>query len=387
MRRYLEGSHAVAEIVRMCKAQVISAYPITPQTHIVESLAQMVADGELDAEFINVESEHSAASVVQGASATGVRTYTATTSQGLLYMIEVLYSIAGLRLPVVLTCANRAVSSPINIWNDHQDSVTVRDAGWLQFYAENNQEACDLHLMAYRLAEDHKIMLPVMVCMDGYILTHAYEVVDMPEQAQIDKFLPGFKPMHCLDPDEPVSMGVLMGPESYAETRYAIHQTMLEALDIIPEIAGDFERIFGRKVNCLIEKYRMEDATQVFVAMGSMVGTIRETVDGLREQGQKVGLLKVIAHRPFPKSVVYEALKNAKEIAVLEKAISLGAEGPLLSDIKSAFCGRDNQPKISGFILGLGGRDITKNSVLEVQGALAGRQVDAKFIDSKIVTI
>ncbi|MCR4320489.1 MAG: pyruvate ferredoxin oxidoreductase [Candidatus Brocadiaceae bacterium] len=384
MRQYLEGSHAVAEIVRLCKAQVISAYPITPQTHIVESLAQMVADGELNAEFINVESEHSAASVVQGASATGVRTYTATTSQGLLYMIEVLYSIAGLRLPVVLTCANRAVSSPINIWNDHQDSVTVRDAGWLQFYAENNQEACDLHLMAYRLAEDHNIMLPVMVCMDGYILTHAYEVVDLPEQSQVDKFLPDFKPVHCLNPDEPISMGVLMGPESYAETRYAIHQTMMDALKAIPGIADDFERVFGRKVNCLIEKYRLEDATQVFVAMGSMVGTIKEMVDGLREDGQKVGLLKIIAHRPFPKKIVYEALKSAREIAVLEKAISLGQEGPLLSDVKSAFCGHGNQPKISGFVLGLGGRDITKKSILEVHGALAGSQVDVKFIDLKI---
>jgi len=384
VRRYLEGSHAVAEIVRLCKAQVISAYPITPQTHIVESLAQMVADGELNAEFINVESEHSAASVVQGASATGVRTYTATTSQGLLYMIEVLYSIAGLRLPVVLTCANRAVSSPINIWNDHQDSVTVRDAGWLQFYAENNQEACDLHLMAYRLAEDHNIMLPVMVCMDGYILTHAYEVVDLPEQSQVDKFLPDFKPIHCLNPDEPVSMGVLMGPESYIETRYAIHQTMMDALNVIPGIADEFEQVFGRKVHCLIEKYRLEDATQVFVAMGSMVGTVKEIVDGLREDGQKVGLLKVIAHRPFPKRIVYEALKNAREIAVLEKAISLGEEGPLLSDVKSAFCGQGNQPKISGFVLGLGGRDITKKSILEVHDALSGSQVDVKFIDLKI---
>jgi len=384
VRRYLEGSHAVAEIVRLCKAQVISAYPITPQTHIVESLAQMVADGELNAEFINVESEHSAASVVQGASATGVRTYTATTSQGLLYMIEVLYSIAGLRLPVVLTCANRAVSSPINIWNDHQDSVTVRDAGWLQFYAENNQEACDLHLIAYRLAEDHNIMLPVMVCMDGYILTHAYEVVDLPAQSQVDKFLPDFKPVHCLNPDEPISMGVLMGPESYAETRYAIHQTMMDALNVVPGIADEFERVFGRKVNCLIEKYRLEDATHVFVAMGSMVGTVKEIVDGLREDGQKVGLLKVIAHRPFPKKIVYEALKNAREIAVLEKAISLGQEGPLLSDVKSTFCGQRNQPKISGFVLGLGGRDITKKSILEIHGAFAGSQVDVKFIDLKI---
>ena len=384
MRQYLEGSHAVAQIVRLCKAQVISAYPITPQTHIVESLAQMVADGELNAEFINVESEHSAASVVQGASATGVRTYTATTSQGLLYMIEVLYSIAGLRLPVILTCANRAVSSPINIWNDHQDSVTARDAGWLQFYAENNQEACDLHLMAYRLAEDHNIMLPVMVCMDGYILTHAYEVVDLPEQSQVDKFLPDFKPVHCLNPDEPISMGVLMGPESYTETRYAIHQTMMDALNVIPGIADEFEQVFGRKVNCLIEKYRLEDATQVFVAMGSMVGTIKEVIDGLREDGQKVGLLKIIAHRPFPKKIVYEALKNAREIAVLEKAVSLGEEGPLFSDVKSAFCGHGNQPKISGFVLGLGGRDITKKSILEVQDTLAGAQVDVKFIDLKI---
>lgn len=384
MKEYLEGSQAIAKAVALCRPGVISAYPITPQTHIPETLAQMVADGVLRAEFVNVESEHSAASCCLGASATGVRAYTSSSSQGLLLMAEVLFNIAGLRLPLVLTCANRAVSAPINIWNDHQDVITVRDSGWIQFYAESIQEAVDLHIQAYRLSEDEKVLLPVMVNIDGYILTHGYEVVDIPEQELVDKFLPPYQLDHKLDPDNPLTLGVLAGPDYYMETRFAIQKTMEDVLKIIPEIVEDFSKVFGRRSGGLIEEYFLEDAQKVIVAMGSVCGTIKETIDELREKKEKVGLLKIITYRPFPSEAIYRALRRAKEIAVLEKAISLGGFGPLYTEIKSVFQGKKENPKISGFIAGLGGRDITKNSIKKVFERLSERQVDCEFIDLKL---
>ncbi len=384
MKEFVEGSLAIAKAVQLCSPGVISAYPITPQTHIVEELASMVADGQLKSQFVNVESEHSAASVVLGGSATGVRVFTATSSQGLLYMLEVVFNIAGLRLPVVMACANRAVSAPINIWNDHQDSMTVRDSGWIQLYAESNQEGADLILQAYRIAEDHDVMLPVMVCVDGYTLTHAVEVVDFPSQEEVDKFLPPFKPVFKLDPSDPITMGVLGDPSIYMETRYAIHRTMLDALEIIPKVAAEFKRVFGRDSGGLMKGYRMEDAESVIVAMGSQIGAVNEVVDELRDQGQKVGGLKLICHRPFPSAAVYEALKHVPQIAVLEKAISLGAEGPLFADVKSAFYGREKAPKLSGFVIGLGGRDVTKDSIRKVYKLLAGKPVTDEFIDLKV---
>ncbi|MBL7210603.1 MAG: pyruvate ferredoxin oxidoreductase, partial [Candidatus Omnitrophica bacterium] len=271
MKQFLEGSYAVAEVIKLCRPGVISAYPITPQTHIVEGLAQIVADGELNSQFVNVESEHSAASVVLGGSAAGVRVYTASSSQGLILMSEVIFNIAGMRLPVVLTCANRSLSAPINIWNDQQDSVSLRDAGWVQLYAENNQEVVDLHLIAYRLGEDKSVMLPVMVCMDGFILTHGMEVVDMPEQDKVDKFLPPYKPLYKLDPDEPLSMGLLADPGYYTETRFAIQETQKEVLKFLPKISEEFRNVFGRDYrDCLVEEYLTEDAERVIVAMGSV---------------------------------------------------------------------------------------------------------------------
>ena len=381
MKEFVEGSMAIAKAVQLCKPGVISAYPITPQTHIVEELATMVADGHLNSQFVNVESEHSAASVVLGSSATGVRTFTATSSQGLLYMAEVVFNIAGMRLPVIMACANRAISAPINIWNDHQDSMTVRDAGWIQLYAETNQEAADMILQAYRIGEDHDVMLPVMVCVDGYTLTHALEVVDFPSQEEVDRFVPAFKPLFKLDPTSPMTMGVLCEPSCYMETRYAIHRTMLDALEIIPNVAKEFQKAFGRDSGGLLKGYRLEDADSAIVAMGSMVGNICEVVDELRSEGQKVGVLKLIAHRPFPYAAVCEALKHVREAAILEKAISLGAEGPLFSDVKAAFCGKEKTPKLSGFVIGLGGRDVTKDSIRKVYKLLAGKPVESEFID------
>ena len=256
MKVFMEGSHAVAEAVKRIKPGVVCAYPITPQTHIVERLSEMVSDGDLAAEFINVESEHSAASVVLGSTATGVRSFTATSSQGLILMSEVLFNIAGMRLPVVLTCVNRALSAPINIWNDHQDSMTVRDAGWMQLYAENNQECHDLHYVAYKLAENKDVMLPCMVCMDGYILSHGYETLELLEQDKADKFLPAYDAAYKLDTENPLTMGLLGAPDVYMETRYAIHKTMEEVLALLPEVEKEFEQVAGRKTPLIIEKYK-----------------------------------------------------------------------------------------------------------------------------------
>jgi pyruvate ferredoxin oxidoreductase alpha subunit len=385
VKEFLEGSRAVAEIVKRCKPGVISAYPITPQTHIVEELAQMVADGELNSQFVNVESEHSAASVVLGAVAAGVRSFTATSSQGLFLMSEVVFNIAGMRLPLVMTCANRAISAPINIWNDQQDSISLRDSGWIQLYAEDNQEAVDFHLWGYRISEDKSIMLPVMVCMDGFILTHGMETVDMPDEEKVDKFLPSYKPLYKLDPAEPLSMGLLADPEHYLETRYAIEETFKDVLKMIPKVSKEFKAIFGRDYkDGLVEEYQLKDAEKVIVAMGSVCGTIKEVVDELRKKGKKVGLLRIISYRPFSYERVYQALKNVAQVAVLDKALSLGACAPIAVEIKAAFSGKKKAPKvISSFVAGLGGRDITRESIKEVFRKLTSREISLEFIDLK----
>lgn len=384
MKQFLEGSHAIAEAIKLCKPGVISAYPITPQTHIVEDLAQMVSNGELKSQFVNVESEHSAASVVLGAEATGVRTYTATSSQGLFYMMEVVFNIAGLRLPIVMTDANRAISAPINIWNDQQDTISLRDAGWIQLYAEDIQEAVDLHFMAYRIAEDKSMMLPVMVCMDGFILTHGFETVDMPTQEMVDKFLPPYSPLYKLDVNDPMTLGPLVDPDGYAETRYAIQKTHEEALEFIPKVMSDFSKVSGRNYGGLVEGYQLKDAERVIIAMGSVCGTIKDVIDELRAKGKKVGLLKIVSFRPFPAQAIYEALKNVAKVAVVDRAVSLGSYAPIAADVKSAFFGKKKGPKvISSFIVGLGGRDITKHSVKEIFRLLTTKELEGEFIDLK----
>jgi len=379
VRKFLEGSHAVAEAVKLSRVGVISAYPITPQTHIVERLAEFVANGELNAQFINVESEHSAASVVLGAEATGVRAFTATSSQGLILMSEVLFNIAGLRLPLVLVCANRALSSPINIWNDHQDAVALRDSGWIQLYAENNQEVHDFIYQAYKLAENPEIMLPVMVNMDGYILTHGMEPVDIPSQEEVDKFLPPYTPPYKLDVENPLSMGLLGDPTVYLETRYAIQKTLEDVLKLIPKIGEEFKSIFGRKGITLLEKYKIDDAEDVIVAMGSVCGTVKDFIDKKRKEGLSLGLLKIVTYRPFPKKEIFNLLKDKKNVFVLEKAISLGSDGPLYTEIKSLF--ENSLPKICGFIAGLGGRDITFNTLEEMLTIGRKEMVSSYFLD------
>jgi len=384
MKEFLEGSKAIAEIVKLCKPGVISAYPITPQTHIVEGLAQIVADGKLNAQFVNVESEHSAASTVLGSVACGVRSYTATSSQGLFYMAEVLYNIAGMRLPVIMTTAARAISAPINIWNDHQDVVSLRDSGWIQFHAEDIQEAVDLHLIAYRLGEDKSIMLPVMVCIDGFVLTHGVENVNMPSQEEVDKFLPPYNAPYKLDVTNPMTLGPLVDPDFYTETRFALNETHREALELIPKIILEFFKVFGRNYNGLIEGYQIKDAERVIVAMGSVCGTIKEVVDELRKKGKKVGLLKITSLRPFPVAHIYEALKNIPKVAVIDRALSLGSFAPLAGEIRAVFFGKPKKPKIiSSFIVGLGGRDITKESIKEIFRLLTGKEKQGEFIDLK----
>lgn len=379
--RIMEGSRAVAEAVALCQPQVVAAYPITPQTHIVHELAQMVADGQLQLEFVNVESEHSAASVCLGASATGVRVFTSTSSQGLILMSEVLFNIAGMRLPVVITCVNRALSAPLNIWTDHQDSMTVRDAGVLQFYSENAQEAADLMFLAYRVAEDHRVLLPAMVCLDGFVISHAWEVVDMPDAAQVARYLPPFRPRYTLDPAQPLSLGMYAEPDKYMETRHMVQRAMERAIPIIQDAAHDFERAFGRPCLGLMEEYRTEDAETVLIAMGSITATAKMVVDQRREAGERVGLLKLVTYRPFPGELLCQALKPARRVVVLDRAISLGLEGPLGTEVRAMFQGRPRAPRISTFIVGLGGRDVTEKVMGEALDRSQRGHHQGEFLD------
>jgi pyruvate ferredoxin oxidoreductase alpha subunit len=360
MLKQTEGSHAVAEAVALCRPQVICAYPITPQTHIVEGLGEMVKAGELvNCEFINVESEFAAMSVAIGASAAGARTYTATSSQGLLFMAEAVYNAAGLGLPIVMTIGNRAIGAPINIWNDHSDSMSMRDAGWIQLYAETNQEALDLHIQAFRLAEE--LSCPVMVCMDGFILTHAYERVDVPTQGQVDAFLPRYEPRQILDPADPVSIGALVGPEAFTEVRYLAHHKQLRALGLIPQLAAAFKKEFGRNSGGLVRSYRTEDAETVVVALGSLNGTVQEVVDEMRTGGSRIGSVSICSFRPFPLAAMREALQHAKRVVVLEKCLAVGLGGIVSDGVRKSLSGI----ALNGYtvIAGLGGRAITRGSL------------------------
>jgi pyruvate ferredoxin oxidoreductase alpha subunit len=360
MLKQTEGSHAVAEAVALCRPQVICAYPITPQTHIVEGLGEMVKAGELvNCEFINVESEFAAMSVAIGASAAGARTYTATSSQGLLFMAEAVYNAAGLGLPIVMTIGNRAIGAPINIWNDHSDSMSMRDAGWIQLYAETNQEALDLHIQAFRLAEE--LSCPVMVCMDGFILTHAYERVDVPTQDQVDAFLPRYEPRQILDPADPVSIGALVGPEAFTEVRYLAHHKQLRALGLIPQLAAAFKKEFGRNSGGLVRSYRTEDAETVVVALGSLNGTVQEVVDEMRAGGSRIGSVSICSFRPFPLAAMREALQHAKRVVVLEKCLAVGLGGIVSDGVRKSLSGI----ALNGYtvIAGLGGRAITRGSL------------------------
>jgi pyruvate ferredoxin oxidoreductase alpha subunit len=377
--RQMEGSQAVAETVALCRPEVICAYPISPQTHIVEGLSAIVKSGRLTpCEFVNVESEFAAMSVAIGASATGARAYTATASQGLLYMTEALYNASGLGLPIVMTVANRAIGAPINIWNDHSDSMSQRDSGWIQIYAETNQEALDLHIQAFRLAE--QLSLPVMVCMDGFILTHAYERLELPTQEQVDGFLPAYEPRQVLDPAEPVTIGAMVGPEAFTEVKYLAHYKQMQALDVIPEIAAAFEPAFGRTSGGLLRHYRSRDAETIVVALGSVLGTIKEVIDELRGQGQRIGCVGIKTFRPWPAQEVREALAHAKRVVVLEKALATGIGGIVSQNVHAALEG--TEARVYTAIAGLGGRPITRASLRGLLAeALADRLEPITFVD------
>ncbi len=359
MKKILEGSRAIAETIKNIGVDVISAYPITPQTHIVEDLAKFKADGQADYEYVRAESEFSALSMLIGASAAGARTYTATSSQGLLLMTEVIFNVAGMRLPIVMTDANRAISAPINIWNDQQDAVTMRDAGWIMLYGEDNQEVCDLHLLAYKVAE--QCLLPVMVNLDGFVLTHTVEPVDIADAKLIKKYLPPFKPTEKLDPKNPLTFGAFATPQHYFEIRQELHDDLKSSKKIIAQEMKLFKKVFGRSLS-LVEYYGDAQAETVIVAMGSVLGTIKEAVDELSLEKEKVAVVKVACLRPFPEVELLKLIGKKKRIIVIDKSISLGEDGILGGELKRAFYGHSDA-LITNVIMGLGGRDITKDMI------------------------
>ncbi|ASI99285.1 pyruvate synthase subunit PorA [Thermococcus celer] len=380
VRKVMKANEAAAWAARLAKPKVIAAFPITPSTLVPEKISEFVANGELDAEFIKVESEHSAISACVGASAAGVRTFTATASQGLALMHEILFIAAGMRLPIVVAVGNRSLSAPINIWNDWQDSISERDTGWLQFYAENNQEALDLILIAFKVAEDERVLLPAMVGFDAFILTHTVEPVEIPDQEAVDEFLGEYVPKHAyLDPAKPITQGTLAFPAHYMEARYTVWEANENAKKVIDEVFAEFEKRFGRKYQ-KIEEYRTDDAEIILVTMGSLAGTVKEYVDHLREKGVKVGAAKLTVYRPFPTEEVRELAKKAKVLALLEKNVTFSVGGALFQDFSRALINESEKPRIVDFILGLGGRDVTFRDLDEVMDiskrALAGEEFD-----------
>jgi pyruvate ferredoxin oxidoreductase alpha subunit len=355
MPQALEGSQAIARAVALCRPQVVSAYPITPQTHIVENIAKLVADGQLDCEYVSVESEHSAASVVLGAAAAGSRAYTASASQGILLMSEVLYDISGLRVPVVLTCANRALSGPISIWNDQSDSMAVRDAGWIQLYCTSNQEAVDTHIQAFRIAQETE--LPVMVCMDGFTLTHTLEPLELPSQHQVDAFLPPFRFDRMLDPQAPVSIGTMVGPEAYSELRYANHHDLLGAADNILRANADWAAASGRDWGGLLRTSGPAEARIGLLGLGSLIGTLQDAALAHPEL-PPTRIMALRAFRPFPIEALQAACEGLDELVVIERAFSPGFGAIVAAEVRAALSELPQAPRVHAVAVGLGGRDI-----------------------------
>jgi len=389
MLHQISGSIAVANAIALCRPEVVPCYPITPQTHIVEHLSTLVKSGRLkNCTYKNVESEFASMSFCIGSSASGARTYTATASQGLLYMMEAVYNASGLGLPIVMTLGNRAIGAPINIWNDHSDAMSVRDAGWIQLFVESNQQAVDVHIQAFKLAE--ALSLPVMVNMDGFILTHAITRVDLPEQEFVDQFLPKFVPRQKLDTAAPLSIGAMVGPDAFTEVRYLAHHKQKEALNIIEQQAEEFAEIFGRDSGGLVKSYFADDADIVFVAMGSVIGTIQDLVNDLRNEGYSVGILSLRSFRPFPANAICNVLKNVKQLIVFEKSFAVGMGGILASEIHMATQRYSDIQgmKISSVIGGLGGRTITKKSLRKIIEHQAKGELDSEvFMDLEGSTV
>lgn len=369
MLEALEGSQAIARAVSLCRPDVVAAYPITPQTHIVENLSKLVAEGDLHTEFVSVESEFSAASVVLGAAAAGARSYTATASQGVLLMAEVLFNIAGMRVPLVMTVANRAVSAPLSIWNDHSDSMAVRDSGWIQLHCADNQEAVDTTIQAFRIAQECE--LPVMVCMDGFILTHTMEPIDLPEQTAIDGWLPPYAFTRSLDPAAPKSLGTLVSPDFFAEVRHSHHAAMLKALAVIEKTDLDWADLTGRAAGGLLSIEGDEDSKIGILAMGSTFGTLQEGMAHFGSEAGTARLIKLRSFRPFPTQALREACKGLDHLIVIDRAISAGLGGVVGTEVAAVLADVEGPPRIHNHALGLGGRDIPDTIYADLMAAVA----------------
>jgi len=362
VKKTIEGSIAVAEAIKNCEPDVAACYPITPSTHIAEELANFYANGELKA-YIATDSELSSMSACIGASAAGSRTVTVTSSQGLALMHEAVYNAAGMRLPIVMVVGNRALGAPLNIWNDWQDSITERDSGWIQIYCENGQEATDTVPQAFKIAES--VAIPVMICLDGFYVTHAVEPNDIPSQEEIRKFLPRFNPQVKLDPSNPLTLGAYAFPSHYQAFREDLHKDMLASEETVKKTHDEYANLFGRKYgNGLIEEYKSQDADYVVVSMGSVCGNAKEAVDKLRAKGEKAGLVRVRLFRPFPYATVAKALQGKKSVGVFEKAYSIGAAPPLYSEVALSLLESKNKPVLSSFVGGLGGKDVTVGDII-----------------------
>lgn len=380
MKKFLSGNEAFAEGIRLARPEVISAYPITPQTIVVERLSEMVEDGSLKAEYVHVESEHSALSCAIGASAAGARAFTATSSQGLLYMAECLYYASGGRFPIVMMNADRSTALPWNIYGDQRDSLSQLDSGWIQAYAENAQEALDLALMSYKIAEDKRVSTPFMANLDGFVLTHTYETVDIPEREQADRFLPTYETDNRLDFDNPKNMAFSAGPDYNYIFKYKEHEGVLAARQVINETEKEFAEIFGRSYTGLVENYLTDDADYIIVTLGSIAGLCRETADKLRSQGVKAGVLRIRYMRPFPNQEIAETLKNAKAYAVLEKDVSFGNEGTVFTNVNSALKKADLNVKGYNYIGGLGGRNISSADIEKIFSDMENGAETVNFI-------
>ena len=363
MKKVIMGNHAAAYGSKLARAEVVAAYPITPQTQTVEKISEMVASGEMKAEFIKVESEHSAMAACIGASAAGARAFTATSSQGLALMHELLHWAAGARLPIVMTNVNRAMAPGWNIWSEQNDSLSQRDTGWMQIYCESNQEVLDTIIQSFKVSE--KVLLPTMICLDGFSLSHTYEVVDIPDQDEIDAFLPRYEPEYKLDVNNPRTFGAMTAPEWYYEFRYKMHQAMMQAREAIAEINEEFQQQFGRKYG-MVDNYRCQDAETLIIASGAIASTARDVIDSLRDSGKNVGLISVRTFRPFPDEEIRSIAKSARQIGVIDRNISFGHEGIFFTETKAALYSTSNPPEMYGFIAGLGGRDVTPEDIEEM---------------------
>ncbi len=379
-KAFLSGNEAFAYGVRLARPQVISAYPITPQTIVVEKLSEFVEDGSLNAEFIHVESEHSALSCAIGASSVGARAFTATSSQGLLYMAECLPYAAGGRFPIVMMNANRSTALPWNIYGDQRDSLSQLDSGWIQAFAENAQEALDLALMSFYIAEHKNVSTPFMANLDGFVLTHTYEVVDVPTSEQANAFLPKYETENKLDLQHPRNLAFSAGPDTNTIFKYKEHIGILNSKSVIKEAEDRFETIFGRRYSGLTESHRTEDADYIIITLGSIAGLVREVVDALRQEGRRVGLLRLRYLRPFPNEEIANAVKNAKAVAVLEKDISFGNEGTVYTNVNSALQKAGINITNSNYIGGLGGKNISAEEIRTIFDELKSQKSAVKFL-------